>query len=268
MQMVEKSDHSDTFSSLFLWVSTHRFRHLMLDLMQLLPHSKKDAKLDTKSDRTIINEVADLKGCTSSIFFEARKHKDLYLWAAKSPSGPSVKFHVTNIHTMAELKLSGNHLKGSRPVLSFDAAFDQEPHFQLLKEILTHMFATPRRHQKVKPFFDHVLSFTVADGRIWLRNYQVLPDVDKKKPKADDLTLVEVGPRACLNPVRIFAGSFGGPVVYENATYVSPNAVRAALKKRAQGKYVDKVQSKAQRKAHVAANPLTVDEFGNKSIFA
>lgn len=24
------------------------------------------------------------------------------------------------VHTMAELKLSGNHLKGSRPVLSFD----------------------------------------------------------------------------------------------------------------------------------------------------
>ena len=26
------------------------------------------------------------------------------------------------VHTMAELKLSGNHLKGSRPVLSFDKA--------------------------------------------------------------------------------------------------------------------------------------------------
>lgn len=35
------------------------------------------------------------------------------------------------------------------------------------------MFATPKRHHKSKPFFDHVLSFSVADGRIWLRNYQV-----------------------------------------------------------------------------------------------
>lgn len=33
----------------------------MLDLLQLLPHSKKDAKLDTKSDRGVINEVADMK---------------------------------------------------------------------------------------------------------------------------------------------------------------------------------------------------------------
>lgn len=73
-----------------------RFRHLLLDLIQLLPHSKKDAKLDTKSDRGLINEVADMKGCTSVIFFEARKHKDLYVWLAKSPNGPCVKFHVTN----------------------------------------------------------------------------------------------------------------------------------------------------------------------------
>lgn len=157
---------------------------------------------------------------------------------------------------MAELKLSGNHLKGSRPVLSFDATFDQEPHLQVLKEMLTQTFAVPRRHHKVKPFFDHVMSFTVADGRIWIRNYQVLPNPEKKKAAPGDVTLVEVrgagagahdcsfllhgvqsdechslcplqvGPRACLNPIKMFAGSFGGPVIYENPTFVSPNAVR------------------------------------------
>ena len=35
------------------------------------------------------------------------------------------------------------------------------------------VFATPKRHHKSKPFFDHVISFAVADGRIWMRNYQV-----------------------------------------------------------------------------------------------
>ncbi len=33
----------------------------MLDLIQLLPHCKKDVKLDTKTDRVVINEVADMK---------------------------------------------------------------------------------------------------------------------------------------------------------------------------------------------------------------
>ena len=77
------------------------------------------------------------------------------------------------VHTMAELKLSGNHLKGSRPVLSFDAAFDEQPHLQLMKEMFTQAFATPRRHPKSKPFHDHVLSFHFLDNRLWLRNYQV-----------------------------------------------------------------------------------------------
>jgi ribosome biogenesis protein BRX1 len=38
------------------------------------------------------------------------------MWLSKCPEGPSVKFHVENVHTMAELKLTGNHLKFSRPV--------------------------------------------------------------------------------------------------------------------------------------------------------
>ena len=52
-------------------------------------------------------------------------------------------------------------------------AFDEQPHLQLLKEMLTHIFSTPKRHAKSKPFHDHVISFTVADDRLWLRNYQV-----------------------------------------------------------------------------------------------
>lgn len=240
---------------------TFRYRHLMNDLIQLLPHCKKDNKLDTKNDRNIINEVADMKSCTSVIFFEVRKKLDLYLWLAKTPAGPSVKFHVQNVHTMAELKLSGNHLKGSRPVLSFHKAFDTEPHLQLLKELISQLFSTPKRHHKSKPFFDHVLSFSVADGRIWMRNYQVVNPVEKKK--AETASLVEVGPRMCLNPIKIFEGSFGGKTLFENPAYISPNAVRSAVKKKQAGKYKTKIGSKERHKAHVMANPLprnVVDE--------
>ncbi len=47
---------------------------------------------------------------------------------------------------------------------------------------------------------------------------QLLPPAEKR----GELSLVEVGPRCCLNPIRVFAGSFGGPVIYENASFVSP----------------------------------------------
>lgn len=233
---------------------TFRSRHLLLDILQLLPHAKKDSKLDTKTDRGVINEVADLKGCTSTIFFETRKHQDLYLWTAKTPTGPSIKFHVTNIHTMAELKLSGNHLKGSRPVLSFDANFDAEPHLQVIKAVLSQIFATPPMHHKKKPFFDHVLSFSVVDNRVWIRNYQV--SSDKKVSSKEDLTLIEVGPRVCMNPVKIFSGSFGGPIIYDNPEYVSPNAIRAALKKSTQSKYANKVDSRSKRKVYKSTHKV------------
>ena len=171
-------------------------------------------------------------------------------------------------------------------------AFDEQPHLQLLKEMLTHMFATPKRHSKSKPFHDHVLTFSMADNRVWLRNYQVCaalpqsracstllilmhlfpctsicmlpllceshvhtlaPDnrhdgffllhsgklallqivseaVKKGAAAEDGMSLVEVGPRVCLQPIKIFAGSFGGPVLYENPAYVSPNKVRHSLR--------------------------------------
>lgn len=37
---------------------------------------------------------------------------------------------------MEELKLTGNHLKGSRPLLTFSANFEKDAHWKLLKEML------------------------------------------------------------------------------------------------------------------------------------
>lgn len=37
---------------------------------------------------------------------------------------------------------------------------------------------------------------------------------------------MQVGPRFCLNQIKIFGGSFGGPTLYENPFYVAPNQVR------------------------------------------
>ena len=55
---------------------------------------------------------------------------------------------------------------------------------------------------------------------------QIVSEPVKKGAAAQDgMSLVEVGPRICLQPIKIFAGSFGGPVLYENPAYVSPNKV-------------------------------------------
>lgn len=75
---------------------THRDRHLLSDLRDLLPHSKKDVKFDAKDDLATINELCEMKNCNNCIFFEARKRKDLYMWISKAPNGPSAKFQVQN----------------------------------------------------------------------------------------------------------------------------------------------------------------------------
>lgn len=104
---------------------------------------------------------------------------------------------------------------------------------------LSQIFAVPKTARRAKPFVDHVTSFSVADGKIWFRNYQIVHDSaldltddaavaeEAKKASAhkakkasydplDSMSLNEIGPRFVLVPVKIFEGSFGGAVVWEN----------------------------------------------------
>ena len=145
---------------------TARYRHLMEDMKKLIPHHKKDNKLDTKGDIHVVNEIAELKSCNQIMYFETKKNQDLYMYLGKAPHGPSVKFHVVNVHTMDELKLTGNCMIGSRPLLNFDARFDVDPHLQLLKVILSDAFGTPKGHPKSKPFVDRIMSFFAVKNTI------------------------------------------------------------------------------------------------------
>ncbi len=192
------------------------------------------------------NEMAEMKNCNKCLLFEGRRKRDLYMWVADCARGPSAKFQVENVHTAGELKMTGNCLKSSRPLLSFDMAFSSpdKPHLQILKEMFVQMYGIPNGHPKSQPFFDRVYSFAIVDDKIWFRHYQILPD--------EDGSLAEIGPRFVLNPIKIFAASFSGETLWENPRYVSPTASRALLKKMKAGKYLRHVESKA---AYAAAKP-------------
>lgn len=164
--------------------------------MSLIVPRSQDAKLDSKNHLHLLPELADLHNCNNALYFEARRHEDLYMWAAKTPNGPSIKMHVQNVHTMDELKMTGNCLKGSRGIVSFDSTFDSDEHWKLMKEVLTHVsvrfyrlnlrpcllnsrynqiFGVPPGARRSKPFVDHVLTFSIVDSKIWFRNFQVGP---------------------------------------------------------------------------------------------
>merc|ERR1712107_893412 len=135
------------------------------------------------------------------LLFEGRKGKDVYMWAANVARGPCIKFEVENIHTMAELKMTGNCLRASRPLLSFDKNFSSDPQWQIIKELFVQIFGVPNQHPKSQPFFDHVFTFTLIDGKVWFRNFQILEETG---------SLAEIGPRMVLNPIKVFEGSFCG----------------------------------------------------------
>ena len=92
---------------------------------------------------------------------------DVYLWIGNVPiagltrggAEPSVKFLEDNIHTMDELILMGNFMKGSQPLLTFDGSFGEREELRLCKCLLEDVFGTPRGHPKNKPFVDRVMAF-------------------------------------------------------------------------------------------------------------
>ncbi|XP_077203062.1 ribosome biogenesis protein BRX1 homolog [Paroedura picta] len=235
-----------------------RTRHLMKDLRTLMPHSKADTKMDRKDKLFVINEVCEIKNCNKCIFFEAKKKQDLYMWLSNAPQGPSAKFLVQNIHTLAELKMTGNCLRGSRPLLSFDSAFDKHPHYALLKELFIQIFSTPQYHPKSQPFVDHVFTFSIVDHRIWFRNYQIVEE---------DATLVEIGPRFVLNLIKVFQGSFGGQTLYENPHYQSPNMHRRAIRLATAAKFREKQQMKELQKVKRKEEKTLIPKDPTEAVF-
>jgi len=221
----------------------YRGRHLLSDLLNMMPHARTDSKMQKRESLFAVNEIAEMKNCSKCLLFEGRRKRDLYMWAANIARGPSVKFEVENIHTMAELKMTGNCLKSSRPLLSFDPSFSSSAHLEVVRELLVQVFSVPNHHPKSQPFFDHVFTFTVVDGKIWFRNYQIVEESG---------ALAEIGPRMVLNPIKVFDGSFSGETLWENGEYVTPTAKRSMLKKLKAGKYEERVKSKA---AYEASRP-------------
>lgn len=170
---------------------------------------------------------------------------------------------------MEELRFSGNYLYGSRPILYFSPHFATAPHLQAIKELLTHVFSVPKCARKPKPFIDHILGFTIADGKIRIRCYHINeiaisktgdavseapgdadpvqdPPSTKKlkgaKPERGDtkISLVEIGPRFVLTTIVNLESSFGGPVKYENKELKSPNPIRIEIRMSKAGRYTER----------------------------
>ncbi|KAG8839700.1 Ribosome biogenesis protein brx1 [Serendipita sp. 400] len=247
---------------------TYRMRHLMNDLEALLPHVKKDSKLDSKNNLGLLPELAELNNCNNTLYFEARRHEDLYMWAAKTPNGPSIKMHVQNIHTMDELKMTGNCLKGSRGIVSFDKAFDETQWGRMVKEVFTQIFGVPPLARRSKPFIDHILTFSLLDNKIWFRNFQVM-EKDPEQPNGPaQMSLVEIGPRFVLTPIKIFEGAFNGATIFSNPEFVSPAAARMEVRRSKGEKYRIRKGVESERSSRRELRRRPEDELAVSKVFS
>ncbi|KAL4748882.1 hypothetical protein BDW72DRAFT_205298 [Aspergillus terricola var. indicus] len=260
---------------------TSRHRHLLTDMTSLLPHTHKESKLDSRKKAAgynlLLNSLADLHSCNVIFFLEAKKNgQDLYLWLSRPPNGPTVKFHVNNLHTMAELNtgFAGNCLKGGRGIVVFDKSFDEQgpvmtqpgnEYRGLIREMLRSVFCVPKRGVKgMKPFIDRVIGIYGVDGKIWIRVFEIRESENGNKKKdgeeatdkpahnpkdGPEVSLVEIGPRFVLTPIVILEGSFGGPVIYENKEFVSPNQVRREIRISKAARYAKRRDVQTERLA-------------------
>jgi len=64
--------------------------------------------------------------------------------------------------------------------------------------LLFQTFSTPNHHPRSKPFVDHVMTFSIADDRVWFRNFQILQENGE---------MVEIGERSLVVALRfLFSG--------------------------------------------------------------
>lgn len=87
--------------------------------------------------------------------------------------------------------------------------------------------------------------------------------VKKLTGEAVSTSLVEIGPRFVLNPVRIFRGSFGGQTLFQNPAFVSPNEIRALERRQKGMTYANRKVSQNKRKERMEHIVVPEDPLAN-----
>lgn len=143
----------------------------------------------------------------------------------------------------------------------------------------------PANARKAKPFIDHILTFSLLDNKIWFRNFQIV-EKDPLQPNGPpQMSLIEIGPRFVLTPIRIFEGAFNGATVYSNpgvsdttrspcyvlnvsAEFVSPGAVRSAIKREKAVKYGNRKDAEIEQSRRKEGRRPAEDELAVSKVFA
>jgi ribosome biogenesis protein BRX1 len=199
----------------------HEHWQVFQDFLDLIPHAKKEQSMSS-FEFVNLDEIAMDRHCDIVAIFETRHRRvnsECYFWIVQVPEGPSINFFVQDAQSVKDLKLIGNCLKGSRPILQFDPKLEDDGVYSIASNLLKKLFSVPFEDPHSKPFVDRTMTFFLRENVIVIRHYQIQWGEGEKPTE-----LAEVGPRAELLPNFVLAGAFKGHKIWKNEAFVSPYA--------------------------------------------
>ncbi|KAI5171973.1 ribosome biogenesis protein BRX1 [Nematocida sp. LUAm3] len=162
-------------------------RLLLNDLEKLMPeHVVRDTKMKEKFSLDEVADLADMKDADNVFLIETRKKTPApILWAVtKEKTGNTkkeqydiMKFMMTGIYSMRELKFTGNPLSNSQMLTFFSKEFDQSAGMRRAKAILTKIFNTTKSTtgapEKPSDYTDKIAGFFLKEKQILVRFYHI-----------------------------------------------------------------------------------------------
>ncbi|EHY65812.1 hypothetical protein NERG_01419 [Nematocida ausubeli] len=161
-------------------------RQLVNDLTSLLPENTvRDSKLKERFSIYDVADIADMRDAENILVIETRKKSPApIMWAvaktdlAASKTGYDViKFMLTGVYTMSELKFLGNPLANTQMTTLFTEDFEKSAGLRKAKSILLQIFNTTVEIEEepstTKDYVDKIASFFILDNSIHVRFYHI-----------------------------------------------------------------------------------------------
>lgn len=107
-----------------------------------------------------------------------------------------IELGIEQFKSLAEIK-SSKVMTGTKPCMVFSGElWSQNEEYVRCKSLLTDFFKGEEVEQVLLTGFEHALTFTAADGKIFFRSYKIL--MKKSGSKTPHIELEEIGPSADL----------------------------------------------------------------------
>lgn len=144
---------------------------------------------------------------TSIEFFSEKSDASLFMFGSHSKKRPHnlvigrlFDFHILDMVELGIEKFkaisqysTGKCPVGTKPCLLFTGdAFDQDLEYKRLKNLLTDFFRGPVIEKVRLAGLEHVILFTAAEGKLYIRSYRVL--LKKSGARTPRIELEEIGP--------------------------------------------------------------------------